>query len=238
MGNIPMQQEMILNSKQKSNIQENLLSLYLRLNGYFVTGFIVHSPDRGKIATEIDVLGVRFPYSSEPERQVEADASLDLSTSRLELAICEVKSKGEPLHFNNALLKSPNRIASILRWAGIHKEENIEKLSDQVHKSLQTKNLTKSRPPTIEYGANSRIRGLLCSPERHEQRDNQQWFISEKMLFEYIHHCLCPDNPRDTCTTRYDFGQWGEYEKTVRYFKSREDGSYGTIKNLYEYYQG
>jgi hypothetical protein len=29
---------------KKHDLQETLVSLYLRLNGYFVSGFIVHAP--------------------------------------------------------------------------------------------------------------------------------------------------------------------------------------------------
>lgn len=46
----------------KSDIQETLVLLYLRLNGYFGTGFIVHAPQRNK--TEMDVLAIRLPSAS------------------------------------------------------------------------------------------------------------------------------------------------------------------------------
>ena len=48
----------------KSDIQDTLVSLYLRLNGYFVSGFIVHASSG--VGTEIDVLAVRFPQHEEP----------------------------------------------------------------------------------------------------------------------------------------------------------------------------
>lgn len=227
---------MNLNHKQKSQIQENLLSLYLRLNGYFTTGFIVHSPIHGRVATEIDVLGVRFPYSREPERQVEPDALLDLSPSKIELVICEVKSHGKPLQFNRALLNSPESIASIIRWAGLYPEEITEKLALAVYESFKTENLSTDSPPTVDYLSNTRIRGLLCSPERLSRRDNQAWFISGEMQFNFIFQCLCPDYPRDSCATRYDFGQWCEYENIVRYFKSRAGINCGSINDLYEFY--
>ncbi len=228
---------MNMNPKQKSQIQENLLSLYLRLNGYFVTGFIVHSPDHGRVATEIDVLGVRFPYSREPERLVEPDALLNLSPSKIELVICEVKSQGKPLQFNQALLDSPERVASIIRWAGLYQEESIEKLALEVYESFKTESLRRDCPPTVDHQGNTRIRGLLCSPERLNRRDNQAWFISGEMQFNFIFQCLCPDNPRATCATRYDFGQWGEYENIVRYFKSRVGNNCGGINDLYEFYE-
>ena len=42
-----------MTSKEESNIQENLVKLYLRLNGYFTTGFIIHS-NKNKIKSETD----------------------------------------------------------------------------------------------------------------------------------------------------------------------------------------
>lgn len=56
--------------KAKSHVQENLLNLYLRLNGFFITGFIVHSPELGKNRAEIDALAIRLPYNDEPERVI------------------------------------------------------------------------------------------------------------------------------------------------------------------------
>ena len=58
-----------------SDFQEQLSALYLRLNGFFVSGFIVHAPqnefnDKGeprKNRTEVDVLAVRFPHNIELE---------------------------------------------------------------------------------------------------------------------------------------------------------------------------
>lgn len=47
----------------RSDIQETLVSLYLRLNGYFVSGFIVHAVYG--VETELDVLAVRFPRHEE-----------------------------------------------------------------------------------------------------------------------------------------------------------------------------
>ena len=40
----------------KSEVQGALVTLYLRLSGYFTSGFIVHSPTYGQNRTELDVL--------------------------------------------------------------------------------------------------------------------------------------------------------------------------------------
>src|SRR5580658_7819091 len=79
----------ITDAKLRSRMQEQLLSLYLRLNGYFVSGLIVHSPTPGENFTEVDLLGIRFPRSREPERQIDSDPLLETSTDLIDLVICE-----------------------------------------------------------------------------------------------------------------------------------------------------
>ena len=95
----------VLQQMDKSEVQEDLLSLYLRLNGFFVSSLIVHSHQHGHNRTEIDALAVRFPHNSEPERKVGPDEYLETSAEHIDLLICEVKSGGSPLRFNPALLK-------------------------------------------------------------------------------------------------------------------------------------
>jgi hypothetical protein len=55
-------------AKKRSDVQEALLQLYPRLNGYFTTGFVVQSPDWGRNKAQIDALAVRLPLNREPER--------------------------------------------------------------------------------------------------------------------------------------------------------------------------
>jgi hypothetical protein len=74
---------------EKSDIQETLVSLYLRLNGYFVSGFIVHA-SRG-VGTEMDVLAVRFPKHQEPEREGQPCRYLAAPTDQIDFLLGEVK---------------------------------------------------------------------------------------------------------------------------------------------------
>ena len=73
----------------KSDIQETLVSLYLRLNGYFVSGFIVHAPHQ--VGTELDVLAVRFPRYIEPEREVHGCEHLAIPSEKIDFIVGEVK---------------------------------------------------------------------------------------------------------------------------------------------------
>jgi len=55
-------------------------------------------------------------------------------------------------------------------------------------------------------------------------------------IFRYLWQCFCPEMPRDSCSTRYDFGLWGESdEPLVSYFKDRGSKGPGKLNNLYQY---
>jgi hypothetical protein len=47
---------------KKSEVQEHLSTLYLRLNGFFVSGFIVHAQPGAEQSnkTQLDALAIRF----------------------------------------------------------------------------------------------------------------------------------------------------------------------------------
>jgi len=38
-------------------------------------------------------------------------------------------------------------------------------------------------------------------------------------MLDYVSACLCPSGQRVSCSTKYDFGLWREYEPIVRYIK-------------------
>lgn len=110
----------MLTDKERSQLQERLVKLYLRLNGYFSDGFIVHHDINSRISLE-DILGVRFPNHSESEREAGLCSRLQLNDSNnIDILIGEVKSNGVSLRFNNTistnievLRKILNRVESI-----------------------------------------------------------------------------------------------------------------------------
>ena len=57
--------------------QEAVVTLYLRLNSYFTSGFIVHSDAPGHNTAELDVLVVRLPHNAEPQRDIAGAPELD-----------------------------------------------------------------------------------------------------------------------------------------------------------------
>jgi len=225
-----------MDQKQKSAIQENLLALYLRLNGYFTTGLIVHSSEKGKNRTEIDSLAVRFPYNSEPQREILPSKYIKTSCQYVDLLICEVKSRGQQLRFNENLYKTKDALIDVLRWAGMFKENDVLILAKNLQSELAPNNLKKNKMPEIvgpDY-SKTRIRGVLCSPERWEKRNNQNWFINGKELFDYIHKCLRPSIARSKCSTKYDYTLWTpKLEPIVKYFKKQDN--IGRINNLYSF---
>jgi hypothetical protein len=221
-------------TKKRSQLQENLLSLYLRLNGYFVTGFIAHSPEWGRNRTEIDALAVRHPYNSEPERITQPSPHLQISTEYIDLLICEVKSKGQPLQFNSPLRESPLALESVLRWTGLFHEGEVSHLASQIQSLIIPSNMPKQDISFVIAPRDIRIRPILCSPERWEKHDNQPYFISGSEIFKYLSACLSPATRRQSCSTRYDFKAWGEvYEPIVKYFKDKKEK--GTMQELYQH---
>ncbi len=220
--------------KKRSRLQENLLNLYLRLNGYFVTGFIVHSPEYGRNRAEIDALAIRHPYNDEPERLIRPSPYLEPSTEFIDLLICEVKSRGQQLQFNEALRNSTQSLASVLRWAGLFPEHDLPSIVNHVQPLLQPSNPPRQDIPCF-IANGTRIRPILCSPERWARRSNQPWFISGSEIFNFLYDCFCPEIPRSSCSTRYDFEAWGEvHEPIVKFFKNSNRES--TIRELYQHF--
>jgi hypothetical protein len=204
----------------KGQIQEALVTLYLRLNGYFTSGFIVHSPQHGKNKAEIDILAVRFPGNAEPERGVDIARELGPSKTLIDVVVAEVKSRGQQLRFNESLRTDPAAVASVLRWVGLFSEIEIPDLTGKLVGALDPQHPSAAEPPTVEGPRKTRVRGLLFSPERDSRRDNQPWFLPGPPLLTHLWHCLRPPTPRAACATTYDFGLWGrELEPVVRCFK-------------------
>jgi hypothetical protein len=224
-------------SKEKSLLQESLVKLYLRLNGYFTSGFIVHSYTHGKNKTEIDILAVRLPFNSEPERDVDPSPFLPLKKNKTNLLICEVKSLGQQLQFNDSIRSHPDTINSILRWVGLFKDNEIEILAPALANAMSPQNTNMDSVTSIDGPRNTTVIPLLSSPERITKRNNQPFFLHGNEIFTYIWRCLCPAEARERCATHYDLTAWGrEFYPIVNYFKSRPIAAGpGTMNELYKH---
>lgn len=76
---------------------EKLVSLYLRLNGYFIVeNFIIHPQDQGRSQrSEVDVFGIRLPYQAEIAggTVMTNDIELvDIGCNCIDIVFAEVKS--------------------------------------------------------------------------------------------------------------------------------------------------
>ena len=231
-----------------SDLQEQLSSLYLRLNGYFVSGFIIHAPEgevneKGayrKVRGEIDALPVRFPFNKEPEREAGPSDYLHVSDEKIDILICEVKGGEQALQFNEGLRSDPNRVLSVLRWIGILNEKVIEKEIEHDIKILSTQYA--NRPDQFrEYNipdTNYRIRAILFAPDQQAAtQPNQQRYIYGEEVMKYIWRCLRPQEKRPLSQTRYDYGLWGTYEEIVRYFKYKKCDNPRDINELYTHFK-
>jgi hypothetical protein len=214
-------------------LQENLAMLYLRLNGYFVSGFIVHA--RQSVKTQVDVLAVRFPHNSEPEREIPPSPYLQTSNDCIDFLICEVKSGRAELRFNKGLRENPVAIRTVLQWMGAFTQNEIDDLVEPVRQLLcasgssQNCDIFHAIPCPREH----QIRSVLFAPDRlTEPSPNEIRYVSGEELIGYIWKCLCPEGHRDKCGTRYDFGLWGSWEPIVRVFKDARRRSRPSMKDI------
>jgi len=123
-------------SWRKGEVHEALVGLYLRLNGYFTTGLIVHAPDWGKNRAQIDCLAIRHPNHAQPDRLVGPSPFLAPHDGRIDLLICEVKSAPEEVAFNDQLRTDPGVIEGVLKWAGVLKDHEIPRVARQLQPIL------------------------------------------------------------------------------------------------------
>ncbi|MBI4762923.1 MAG: hypothetical protein HZC39_13540 [Chloroflexi bacterium] len=219
----------------KSDLQELLATLYLRLNGYFTSGFIAHAPD-GNL-TEIDILAVRFPYNSEREREVEPSPWLQIPRDRTDVLICEVKGQEEHLRFNSALRNNLESIRKVVRWIGLFSDQEVEQVAQRFQDIVATQEV--QRPEhfrSIDFEEKKiTVRSILFAPDRGAPSHNQPRFIPGDEMLGFIWSCLCPDHERPLCDVRYDFGLWGGYKEVVAYFKGRKVNgeAQGTMQDIY-----
>lgn len=229
-----------MTDKEKSIIQENLSKLYLRLNGYFTSGFLIHSNEK-KINAELDLIGIRFPYHEQEDTEHNSSEFLEVPEN-VDVIIAEVKSKGQPLKFNKSLYND-EAISSwikILSWIGISKDEELKmKLAEDLKNSVnpiensQLKHFRTISLNESNFGVVS-IRPIMFSPERINS-NNADKFINWKELNEFLWQCLCPPVQREMCGTRYDFTAWGELADIVRAYKNRQhtQTKFKEIEELY-----
>lgn len=219
----------------KSDVDEILAQLYLRMNGYFTTGLIAHSPEWGQARTEVDCLAVRHPYHSERERQVCPSEFLGTKEGEVDLVLCEVKSDSQMIGFNRALKDDRSGLGSILRWSGLFPDDRLSEIIDKFRPLLQD-DVEEDCAKNGVVEENVRIRPLVCCPCAASQ-GTRRWCLVGDEIFGFLHKCFNPPERRASCSTRYNFRQWGfQFEPVVRYIKDADTiGSSGpSLRGLYK----
>lgn len=80
-----------MNKIHPTDLPEVVTTLYLRLNGFFTSGLVLHSEVWGQDNGDVDCVAVWHPFHDQSEREVAPDPFLELGARR-ELLLCEVKS--------------------------------------------------------------------------------------------------------------------------------------------------
>jgi hypothetical protein len=221
---------------KRNELEEQLVSLFLRLNGYFTSGFIVHSSHKGDIREEVDILATRFPLNREPEREVDPCTELSVPTDRIDFVIGEVKNRDEAPSFNSSMFELDN-IKYQLRWLGMFDEDETCILADQLLSQLNLK--TDGHPvvsfpqldPNNQVPARCQVRLILFDLNPNHPVDPR--CISGQAVMDHIWKCLRADVKPVECARRYNYDAWGPvYSPMVRYFKDKRRKSAGSANEL------
>ncbi len=117
-------------------VPDNLAYWYLRLNGFLTTvNFVVHPDTRGSQRTDVDVIGVRFPFRSELIlKPIEDDSILTRTRSKPSVVIAEVKTRYCDL---NGPWTNPNdeNMERVVRSIGIVPIEDVVAVATSLYES-------------------------------------------------------------------------------------------------------
>ncbi len=211
----------------KKDIQEDLVKLFLRLNGYFTTGLVIHSPSYGNNKTELDTLAIRLPYHSQSDRVVECSEYLQIPSGTIDIIIGEVKSGTESIQFNSALRDDKISIEKLLNWLGAFDRDEINSVIDDLQGAMATEVI--NNPENFKClniqskSGNYSIRPIIFSVDRQHPRKNQSRFVYGQLMLDFIWHCLRPTEIRPTCSTIYDLNMWGHsILPLIQYFKDEK----------------
>jgi hypothetical protein len=216
---------------RRSAANEVLAALYLRLNGYFTTGLILHSPEWGESQGEIDCLAIRHPYHSQADRDLGMNDFLNGQKEITDLILCEVKSDPNQLHLNESIRTEPKALRAMLQWAGILCGEQVEAVVCQLQPLLREDVAAHPARIGVREGP-VRVRALLsCPPLAGPVWD--RWILTGDEILRYADPCFNPAEPRASCSTRYNFQQWGyPFTPIVQWLKERPHPM--TLEALYD----
>jgi hypothetical protein len=223
------------------DIQEDLVKLYLRLNGYFTTGLIIHSPTLGRNQTELDTIAVRFPFHNQPDRLISCSEYLQIPKGTIDIIIGEVKSGGEQIQFNTALRNDRTSLEKLINWLGAFDTDEVNEINNMLQTALTPKPInTPDNFGNILFkgkSGNYSIRPIVFSLDRPQPKKNQSRYIYGQLMLDFIWECFRPDTTRQSCSTIYNLNMWGHsLLPIIEYFKDDTKVSVGNIQDYYKHF--
>jgi hypothetical protein len=216
------------------DVDEALAVLYLRLNGYFTTGLIIHSPVQGQAMTEVDCVAIRMPNRQQPDRIIWDAPFLRIEPGLIDLINCEVKSSVTNLTFNKPLKTNRLAIEAVLNWAGIHAAAKITSVAETAM-PLFTDDVMMDQAVAGITDGTVRVHGLLCCPISPPS-NGERWLLDGAEILRYAEECFNPVETRNTCSVRYNFQQWSyPLNKIVIWLKDKNRVTPATVNALYDH---
>mgnify|MGYP003673604525 CR=1 FL=1 len=203
---------------------EYLTKLYLRLKGYVVSNLIIHSNEQGNSASEIDVIGVRMPFHLQEDRQVEVVDNLECSPDRIEILIADVKNTKnlDLVKFNKGLRNREDSIKKLIGWLGCYdiiEDELVKKFSAHLnlHADNQINGFSQFQD-NLKVGFFNFKFTFFC-PSLDLWNGKGFKYINGTQMIDFIWECLNEERIIETCSRRYNFEGWNEFENYIKFFK-------------------
>lgn len=217
----------------RSDISTALTTLYLRLNGYFLTGLIITAAtkEQGQ-KTDIDCLAVRFPQHAQPEREEDCDPFiLSASTESTDLILCEIKASRTVGKFNDPIKTDIEVAEKLLSWAGFLSQSEVRLVAPKMQILCGDGiGLEIAKAGNLDI-PNYSIRALLSCPAVVTPA-TAKWCLTEKDIFGFAQRCFDPERPRRVCSPKYDYELWGPiYSPIVKYIKRSKNPSFAELYN-------
>ena len=199
------------------NSQEWTCLWYLRLNGYFtIPNFIVHG--RPAALTDIDVLAVRFPYSS--ESLLLDDGELGIPKDMTDIIFAEAK-RGEIRSLNGPWGDpQTGALSRVLQRVGILPPDRVGEIATELYekKSASDNRCTiricafaESISPELRQGGVHFIGWRHVLRFVHQRfRGNKQFKADHEMWDEYGQYLWNKLNDHDPCEPADLFDGWDE----------------------------
>ena len=219
------------------------MHLYLRLNGYFVSGYIVHAPHGA--TTELDVLAVRFPRHEEPEREILCSTHLAIPADRIDFVVGEVKGGADNVNFNARFRNNPAAVRSVLQRFGAFPCSEIDRAVEAVPQLLDPTHLRRAGAfPEIELALSAdagshraRLRFVTFATEQTRATGGTQPYIFQDDMIGFVWDCFRPERRRVASDVRYNFELWGpQFVQMVQSFKDTARTTPPMLEDLYAAY--